>query len=404
MRLLHIIHDLAPAGGGPPEHLRQLAAAYGQVGVEPEVLSLDPPDAAYLARYPFPVHALGSVATTYGYNPAAGAWLRSHARDYDALIIDGLWQYPGVAARAAALAAGVPYLVFPHGMLDPWFRRRFPWKHVKKQLFWWASQYAVLRDANRVVFTTEAEQALAARTFWPHRWRSAVVPLGTNRPGGDSAMQEAAFRAMVPGLEARRFFLFLGRIHVKKGCDLLLRAFAWVARAHPDLDLVLAGPDQDGLRAGLRQFALEQGLGERVHFPGMLEGDVKWGAFRAAEAFVLPSHQENFGIAIAEAIACGVPVLISDKINIWRYVEEDGTGFVDEDTEAGTLRLIERWLGLNLEERRAIAARTAPSFEKRFSMHRCAAGIRALVDAGGERASMPATEDSAAETVTAPKH
>ncbi len=399
MRVLHIIHDLAPAGGGPPEHLRQLGAAYGQVGVEPEVLSLDPPGTPYLTRYPFPVHALGPVSTTYGYKPAVGAWLRDHARRYDALIVDGLWQYPGAAARAAARRAGVPYLVFPHGMLDPWFRERFPLKHVKKQLFWWASQYAVLRDASRVVFTTEAEEALAGRTFWPRHWRSAVVPLGTNRPGGDPAAQEAAFHAAVPGLRGRGFFLFLGRIHTKKGCDLLLRAFATVASANLQLDLVLAGPDEGGLRAGLEQIAAERGIAGRVHFPGMLEGDPKWGAFRAAEAFVLPSHQENFGIAIAEAIACGLPVLISDKINIWRYVEEDGTGFVDEDTEPGTLRLLQRWLGLSREERRTIAGRTAASFEKRFSMRQCAAGIRALVEQAqgtaptapdlGERLAMP---------------
>ncbi len=295
-------------------------------------------------------------------------------------MIDGLWQYPAAAARAAAQSARVPYLIFPHGMLDPWFRERFPLKHLKKQLFWWASQYGILRDASRVVFTTEAEQELARRTFWPSRWRSAVVPLGTNLPVGDPAAQKAAFFNAVPGLGGRRLLLFLSRLHVKKGCDLLLRAFIRIAGKHPDLDLVLAGPDQEGLRAGLQQIASEAGLAARVHFPGMLQGDVKWGAFRAAEAFVLPSHQENFGIAIAEAIACSLPVLISNKVNIWRYVEEDGTGLVDEDTEAGTLRLLESWLGLSPDERRTMVERAGPSFQKRFSMRRCAEGIRALVE------------------------
>ncbi len=388
MRLLHIIHNLAPAGGGPPEHLLQLSRGYREVGVEPEVLSLDAANADYLARYPFPVHALGPVRTTFGYSAAARDWLQVHARDYDALIIDGLWQYPGLAASTAARAAGVPYLVFPHGMLDPWFRRQYPGKHLKKQAFWWAGQYRVLRDAHRVVFTTEAERELGLETFWPHRWRDAVVPLGTSRPAGDPEAQREAFFRAVPGLRERRFLLFLSRIHPKKGCDLLLQAFSRIAPQNLGLDLVMAGPDPDHLRPALEAIAAERGVASRVHWPGMLQGDVKWGAFRAAEAFVLPSHQENFGIAIAEAIACRLPVLISNKINIWQYVTEDGTGLVEDDTEQGAYRLLERWLTLGPTERVAMVNRTDASFENRFSMRRCAERIRALVEEA--RATRPA--------------
>ena len=381
MRLLHVIHDLAPAGGGPAENLLQLAHGYREVDVHLEVLSLDAPGASYLERYPFQIHGFGPATSTFGYDPAARVWLKEHARDYTAILVDGLWQYPGVTARSSARAAGVPYFVFPHGMLDPWFRRRYPLKHWKKQLFWWTSQYRTLRDADRVLFTTEAERELAPKTFWPHQWRSAVVPLGTSRPAGDPDRQRAAFYALCPELKGRRFLLFLSRIHEKKGCDLLVHAFCRIAEAHPDVDLVLAGPDPDGLRPSLEAMAREKGFAARVHWTGMVQGDAKWGAFRAAEAFVLPSHQENFGIAIAEAIACGLPVLISNKINIWHYVTEDGTGLVEDDTEAGTLRLLEGWFALSPAERAAMTARTAASFEKRFSMRNCAASIRALVEA-----------------------
>lgn len=380
MRLLHVIHDLSPAAGGPPENLLQLARGYRDIGVEVEVLSLDAPRADYLTRYPLPVHAVGPVRSSFGYSPAARKWLAKHAGDYDGIVIDGLWQYPAVAVRQAALAVGVPYLVFPHGMLDPWFRAHYPLKHLKKQLFWWAAQYRVLRDAFRVVFTTEQEQELAPATFWPNRWQSAVAPLGTSRPEGDPEHQRQAFLAAFPALSGRRFLLFLSRIHEKKGCDLLLRAYCKVAQSRPELDLVMAGPDESGLRPELESIARAQGLESRVHWPGMLQGDIKWGAFYAADAFVLPSHQENFGIAIAEAIACHLPVLISNKINIWHYIVEDGTGFVEDDTEAGTLRLLERWLTLSSTERAAMVARTDASFNKRFSMQRCAASIRDLVD------------------------
>lgn len=380
MRVLHVIHDLSPAGGGPPENLLQLSTGYAQSSVSMEVLSLDAPDAAYLSRYPFPVHAVGPVKSSYGYSPKAADWLRSHVKDYDAVLIDGLWQYPGIAARKSALAAGVPYLVFPHGMLDPWFRQRYPFKHLKKQLFWLFAQYRVLRDASRVIFTTEAEEELAPATFWPHRWTPAVVPLGTSRPAGTPGALRMAFYERCPAVKGRKFLLFLSRIHEKKGCDLLLKAFSKIAAQYPELDLVMAGPDPDGLRPGLEAIVQKEGLDARVHWPGMLQGDAKWGAFFAAEAFVLPSHQENFGIAIAEAIACNLPVLISNKINIWHYVTEDRTGFVEEDTEAGALLLLQKWLALTPAERAEMVERTDASFEKRFSMKNCASRIRALVE------------------------
>ena len=375
MRLLHVIQGLSPADGGPPENLRQLARGFDEIGVEIEVLSQDQPDAPYLSRYPFKVYALGRPANGYGYSPRLLAWLRAHATEYDGIVVEGLWQYNGRAVHAAARGR-VPYIVFTHGMLDPWFQHQYPLKHIKKSLYWLAAQHAVLRDALRVVFTTEVEEELSTQSFSPHDWTSAVVPLGTNRSSGDPEQQREQFFQACPSARGRRFLLFLGRIHQKKGCDLLIEAFSRVAAEDPGLEIVLAGPDQVGLRTSLEALADERGIGSRIHWPGMLEGDAKWGAFHACEAFILPSHQENFGIAIAEAIACRKPVLISDKINIWHYVTEDGVGFVEEDTVEGTERLLRSWIGMTEAERTAMIGRTDACFDKRFSMRNCAMALR----------------------------
>ena len=377
MRLLHVIYGLSPADGGPPENLRQLARAFEQVGVQIEALTQDEPDAAYLSLYPFPVHAMGTPGTAFGYSRKLLAWLEAHALEYDGVVVEGVWQYNGVAVRKA-LRGRAPYLVFTHGMLDPWFQRTYPLKHIKKYVYWFAAQYAVLHDAYRLVFTTEMERKLSTKSFWPHTWKSEVVPLGTNRPAGDPAQQKQAFFLACPGARDKRFLIFLGRIHEKKGCDLLIKAFAQIAPE--DLHLVMAGPDQVGLQSTLEQMAKELGIASRVHWPGMLEGDAKWGAFQASEAFILPSHQENFGIAIAEAIACWKPVLISNKINIWHYVTEDQVGFVEEDTIEGTERLLQSWLALTPADRQAMIDRTAACFDKRFSMRNCALALRRIFE------------------------
>ncbi len=209
--------------------------------------------------------------------------------------------------------------------------------------------YAVLRDALAVFFTADFEQNLAKTSFRPNKWNSVVVGLGITDPEEgkrDPVAQIAAFYRRFPELENRRFLLFLARIHAKKGCDLLIEAFAKVAASVPDVDVLIAGPDQEGTQAKLQRIAEQAGIGRRIHWPGMIDGDNKWGALRASEAFVLTSHSENFGIAVVESLAVGRPVLISNQVNIWREIENDGAGLVEDDTPEGTERLLRRWFAL----------------------------------------------------------
>jgi glycosyltransferase involved in cell wall biosynthesis len=299
------------------------------------------------------------------------------------VIIDGLWQYNVLGVWRALRGTGTPYFVFPHGMLDPWFKHTYPLKHLKKWLYWPWAEYRVLRDARRVFFTCEEEKRLARESFWLYRVNEAVASLGIQRPAGDAAAQREGFHARFPGLREKRLLLFMGRLHVKKGCDLLLDAFAKIAPADSTLYLVMAGPDQTGWQAALQERARTRGIGERVTWTGMLGGDLKWGALRAAEAFVLPSHQENFGLAVAEALACGVPVLISDKVNIWREIVEDGAGFVEADTSAGTTSLVQKWARLSAAELAPLRGKAAECFERRFEIGRAAEHLIMQLRAAG---------------------
>jgi len=270
-----------------------------------------------------------------------------------------------------------PYGIFAHGALDPWFNRRYPLKRLKK-LFYWPMQYAVLRDATAVFFTTKTERDLARTSFRPNHWNSVVAPLGImedEQARQDTAREIEAFYGALPELRGRRFLLFLARLHEKKGCDLLIEAFARVAAAAPEVHLVMAGPDQVGMQAKLQSRAEQVGIAARVHWPGMIGGEVKWGALRTCEALVLPSHQENFGVSVAEALWAGRPVLLSYSVNIWPEIANDGVGLADDDTLEGTVRLLQRWFSLPAAEQAAMAARAQPCFAARFSMDRTAATI-----------------------------
>lgn len=376
MKILHVIPSLAPASGGPAEALRQLAASYPEVGVETEIVCLDAPEASWIGNFGAQVHALDWRGGKYGRSPRLREWLAANITRFDGVVAHAMWSYPALAASRAARGR-VPYAVFTHGMLDPWFQRRYPLKHLKKRLYW-PIQYPVLRGAKSVLFTSRLESELAPKSFRPNRWTSLVVPYGTNGPPADEAAQRRAFESALPEVAGRRFLLFLSRIHEKKGCDLLVEAFATVAAQHPEVDLVIAGPDQMGLQARLVAQARRLGIAERVHWPGMLIGDAKWGAFRECEAMALPSHQENFGVVVAEALACARPALISDQVNVWPEIQQDGAGLVEPDTLTGTRSLLERWFALSEQEKAEMRERALSAFEKRYSMRNCAIAIRDL--------------------------
>ncbi len=362
------------------EGVLQSSLACLRAGHSVEVATLDDPAAPFLVGYPLPVHALGPGRTNYGYAPRFGRWMRDNVRAYDAVIVNGLWMYHGIGSWWALRKSGVPYFAFTHGMLDPWFKRTYPLKHLKKWLFWPWTDYLMLRDARGVLFTCEEERLLARESFWLYRAREVVVSFGTTAPPVDAARLRAAFLAEHPALRGKRLFLFLSRIHEKKGCDLMIDAFARVAGESPDLHLVVAGPDHSELSPKLQARAAALGIADRISWPGMLRGDQKWGAFYAAEAYLLPSHQENFGIAVAEALGCGLPVLISNKVNIWREIEAAQAGFVDTDTADGCERILRQWLQAAPGARDAMGRAASALFQRSFTVEAMARSLIEVVE------------------------
>jgi glycosyltransferase involved in cell wall biosynthesis len=379
MKLLHLIRSANPAGGGPIESLKQSSRAMAEMGHITEVATLDDPAAHWSHDLNIPVYPLGPGKGTYGYTPHLVSWLKRHARNYDAVVVRGIWQYHSFGCWKALRGSKTPYVVFTHGMLDPWFKRTYPLKHLKKMLYWPWAEYRVLRDAKAVLFTCEEERVLARDSFRQYRCNEIVVNYGTSTPGGNPAARKASFFQQFPELRGKRLALFMGRIHPKKGCDLLINAFANVLRSQPDWHLVIAGPDQVGMQSTLHLAAADKQVADRITWTGMIAGEIKYGAYDAAEVFVLPSHQENFGIVVAEALACGTPVLISNKVNIWREVTQDGAGLVANDDLEGTQSLLHSWLELSNTDKELMKERARSCFLNRFEIRKSTDSIIAAV-------------------------
>jgi glycosyltransferase involved in cell wall biosynthesis len=381
MRILFVITTVDPKAGGPIEGVRQISGPMARRGHEVEVLSGDAPDAPFLADFPTKLHAAGPARGPYAFAPGMAPWLHAHIAEFDAVVCRGIWQYQNLAVRNAARRLGRPYWVFTHGMLDPYFNRAFPLKRLKKSLYW-PLQYRVLRDARAVLFTCEEEKILARQAFRPYRVTERVVNYGTAGPPDNEAKQRAAFRAAFPELAGRRFLLYLSRVHPKKGVDLLLRSWPELAAAEPELQLAIAGPVADDYREILDGIANSIPYRDRIHWLGMVQADVKWGAFHESDAYILPSHQENFGIAVAEALACSRPVLISRPVNIWREIEADGAGLVAEDNQAGVSDLLRRWAAMDVKARELMGRAARTCFLNRFTIEQSADSLVRVLEEG----------------------
>jgi glycosyltransferase involved in cell wall biosynthesis len=382
MKLLHVVASLDPKTGGVCQAIRTIIAGLAAVGVVSEVVSLDIPDANFLAQDSFPVHALGPSRGPWAYSPKLASWLAINLPRFENVILHGLWLYPNYAVYrtlrhlASANELALPQLfVMPHGMLDPYFQREAgrQLKALRNWVYWKLIEAQVINSATAVLFTCEEECRLASKSFRPyHPHQELVVGLGVDEPPAYTPAMREAFQQVCPTVVEGNYLLFLSRLHEKKGVDLLITAYqsesSLVNSSTTNLpDLVVAGPGLD-TAYGL---TVQQQINVRpqsIVLAPMLTGDAKWGAFYGCAAFVLPSHQENFGIAVVEALACAKPVLISSKINIWREIKAGGGGLVAADTLTGCQELIQQWNSLATPTRHVLQTNARATYHAHFAV------------------------------------
>jgi len=388
MKILHIIGSMHPASGGPCQGIRNSNPEMVRLGSYREVVTLDDPGASFLGSDDFPVHAVGPGKGPWQYSAKLIPWLTANVARFDVVVINGLWIYSSYAGwkvlralrtqnlKHKQVKTKIPKLfIMPHGMLDPYFQRdsRRRLKAIRNFFYWMFIEKRVVNDADGILFTCQMELLLARETFLCYKPKSEInVGYGIISPPAFSTDQYQAFFKNCPGLNSHKYFLFISRIHQKKGVDLLIKSYAAVAKqGRKNLPkLVIAGPGLD-TSFGEKMVNLAASFPEIkdfVFFPGMLTGDAKWGAFYGCEAFVLPSYQENFGIAVVEAMACQKPVLISNQINIWIEIKEGRAGIVASDSLQGTISMFNDWLSLSDEEQSNMGKRALDVFEKKFNV------------------------------------
>ena len=365
MRVLHVIPSVGPARGGPSMAVRTMAEACARVGLSVDVATTNDNDRTLLdVATGIPVEHEGVrylyfARDSYRYtmSRALGRWVRTAVSGYDVVHVHALFSYSSTVAARAARRARVPYILRPLGTLAPYGMAQHP---LLKKISWRMFERSMIEHAAAVHFTSVAERQEAARLG---TMRGEVVPLGI-----DVAKLDAT-RPAAGGLK----LLFLSRVHPKKQIEMVLQALAAV----PEATLVVAGAGEPAYVTQVKELSSRLGLDARVTWAGHVDGAEKDRVLKQANAFVLPSINENFGIAVVEALAAGLPAVVSTGVAIHTDIASANAGVIADDT--GALIVAFRSL-LDAEVRRGMAGNARALAEKSFSSEAMTSGLVSMYE------------------------
>lgn len=297
-----------------------------------------------------------------GFHTQAGSDLNKLAlNELDLIHNHGLWMFPNVYARQAALSHGLPLVISPHGMLEAWSLKR---SRTKKWLAWLLYEQKNLNSAT--VFHATSRQELNSIRQLGFQQPIVLIPSGVDIPEDNYQPSREVLAKLFPALTDKRWLLFFSRLHPKKGIDNLLYVWQELAVQYSDWHLVIAGPNFINYQKELELLVKKLNLVERVTFTGMLTGQQKASALSNADLFVLPTHSENFGIAIAESLAYGVPV-ITTKGAPWQDLESYDCGWwIEDNQQALKIALVEA-IQMSSRERQAMGLKGRNLVQTKYS-------------------------------------
>ena len=346
-KVLHVIPSLDPLAGGPVSAVEGMTTALAQAGAAVEVLTTfrGGEDTAIIDRLKergIRVTRIGPVRTPIGHHPQLKAATQEAISRNDLVHIHALWENVQHYSARAAQQLNKPYIITTHGMLDPWSLRQSP---IRKKIYLaWRLRHN-LDHATALHFTADAERASVQL---PIKAATMVEPLGLDLSDFDPLPAPGKFRQQWAIPDTTKLLTFLGRIHPGKGVEYLVPALAKIKDTNAKLAIV--GPDSENYQQTIMSQVESLGIKDRVIFTGPLSGQEKLGALLDADIFCLPSDHENFGIVVIEALACAVPVLISDQVKIYREIEQAQVGQICQTNVESVVSNLDTMLQADLPE------------------------------------------------------
>lgn len=368
-KILHIVDGLNPSLGGVAKAVEGMVKGLEECNVLTHILSLDDKNYVSFNGSNTQLFAIGRGNGPWNYNKQLKTWLKSNFKDYTAVIIHGLWLYKNFCSyRVFKKQSKAKLFVMPHGMLDPYFQHTASrkLKALRNNLYWLFIEKHIVNNATGLLFTCEEEKLLARSTFKDYKPKMEfIVSLGVEDLGHVEKIK--------PRQQDSPYYLYLSRIHEKKGLDLLIDAYKELLIQESGKEipkLIIAGPGIESSFGQMIAKRVQQNslLSKNIEFVGMVLGASKMKLINDAELFILPSHQENFGIAIAEALSCSTPVLISNKVNIWREIKEGKAGLIVTDSQSSILKALKNWFYFDKQTKDYFKVNARSTYENNFTI------------------------------------
>lgn len=333
IKILYVTASLSPEWGGPTKVVVELTEALARKGIDITIFTpvrkgdevkIKPPKGVNLQL--FNQGFLSKWWTSY--SPDLARNIQWGAYKFDLIHIHEIWHYANFASYHAAKKAGKPYIITIHGLLDPWCLN---YKAFKKKIYSLFIQRRILREASAIHAITN-EEVKHIRTFGIDN-SIVIIPNGIDPKEFINLPPREELESFYPKIKGKRIILFLGRIHPKKGLDLLAKAFEKIAREWDNACLMIIGPDSEGYKIKIEKMLESEGVLNRVIFTGMLSGRKKLIVLGGADIFALPSYSEGFSMAILEAMICKLPVIITKQCNFPEVTEVGAGNEIDPNVE-----------------------------------------------------------------------
>jgi glycosyltransferase involved in cell wall biosynthesis len=362
VKILHLIRTLDPSYGGPVFGLIAVASKMIEQGHDVDVATLDKQT---YSTYKFNVIQFKKTFLNYGFNLDFFIWLKKNHTKYDLIFVNGVWQFHSLAI---ALVGRKKYFLFTHGMLDPWFQEKYIFKHIKKYIYWLFFERLTLKNSIAVLFISKDEQKLATKSFPFHHYKSKVIGFGLpeiKKPIYKDFKNSSFYNKIT---KRKKLLLHIGRIDHKKGTDILLEIFKKYPELKKDFVLIIGGYDHNSWARKLFNEYCEIIDNKNIFWLGPISNNERSLLLHMADFFVLPSHSENFGLVIPEALSVGLPVLISNKVNIYETILKYNAGFVFNDNTSSFYLGIKKLLSLDQSEIRSLNVSAKKCFYQEYNL------------------------------------
>jgi len=362
-KIASIINSMKLEVGGPSHSLKDLAYSNYLNNIQHDVVHLEK-KINFNHNKKINYINLNQKFLRYGFSFKLLIWLIKNRNNYKLFIIHGIWQFQTLCAR---LIIPNKYIVFTHGMLDPYFGTEL-FKSIKKKIYWFFIEKKNLLKAKYVIANSEKEVLHLKNTFVDTKELNikkvnyGIIPKKINLK-----KSKIAFLKKFNFLKKKKTIIYIGRIHPKKGCDLLVQAFKDLKKKH-NYKLLIAGEINNNYARQLVKFVEKNNLKNKVYFLGFLKDHLKWGAISFSKCSILPSHGENFGVSVIESLSVKTPVICSNKVGVYNKIKKFNSGIIINDNKKSIQEGLEKFINLDLKKLKKLKQNCKICFNVNFNL------------------------------------